>query len=96
MAPIAPGLVRRIGVRSVNVLRMGVETKSGVMRGVVAFDGERELEFSGEAPSICLRASGPLCVDTAAVLNEAATTGCMVTREVRDGPHSLTAAAMKW
>ena len=76
-APIAPGLVVPVGVTGWAPLRVGerVETAPG---GVVAVDGERELELrGGETAEIVLRDDGPRCVDVPAVLAAAAERGAL-------------------
>jgi predicted polyphosphate/ATP-dependent NAD kinase len=77
LAPIAPGRVVEIGVQSWRTLAVGEKVESRTRRGVIALDGEREIEFQGMAPVICLRDSGPRCVDVAAVLAEAARNGVL-------------------
>jgi hypothetical protein len=94
-APIAPGLLVPVGVGDWRVLRTGalVELGSG---GVIALDGERELELRGdERATVRLRADGPRCVDVNAVLREAARRGLLHTglreleldRSVNDDGH---------
>lgn len=71
-APIAPGLVIPVGVDEWRPLRIGeqVEIAAG---GVIALDGERELELRGGSPAeVTLRADGPRCIDVPAVLAAAA------------------------
>jgi predicted polyphosphate/ATP-dependent NAD kinase len=68
-APIAPGLVVPVGVRSWRRLEPGEVVEVATPRGVVAVDGEREIEFGGApAPRVTLRPDGPRCVDVRAVL----------------------------
>jgi predicted polyphosphate/ATP-dependent NAD kinase len=76
-APIAPGLVVDVGVRSWRSLEVGQRVESKTRRGVIALDGEREIEFQEMTPVVCLRDSGPRCVDVRAVLAEAARTGVL-------------------
>jgi hypothetical protein len=82
-APIAPGLLVPVGVRDWRPLRVGelVELGAG---GVIAVDGERELELrDGEHATVRLRAEGPRCLDVTAVLGEAARRGLLRT-ELRE------------
>jgi hypothetical protein len=44
---------------------------------VIAVDGEREIEFHESTPVVCLRDTGPRCLDVGAVLAEAARTGVL-------------------
>jgi predicted polyphosphate/ATP-dependent NAD kinase len=85
LAPIAPGLVVEIGVRSWRTLAVGEKVESKARRGVIALDGEREIEFQAITPVICLRDGGPRCVDVQAVLAEAARTGVLR----RQGPFPM-------
>ncbi|TCP54035.1 ATP-NAD kinase [Tamaricihabitans halophyticus] len=75
-APIAPGLVLPVGVRSWRPLRPGEELPVSADHGVVAVDGEREIELRrGEPATVRLRADGPRCVDVTRVLGIAAREG---------------------
>ncbi len=77
-APIAPGLVRPVGVRGWGVLRPGVRVELAAAGGVIALDGERELELrNGESAFVELRPDGPWCVDVRAVMAEAAKRGLL-------------------
>ncbi|WP_033290979.1 ATP-NAD kinase family protein [Amycolatopsis jejuensis] len=85
-APIAPGLVRPVGVRGWGVLRPGVRVDLAAGGGVIAVDGERELELmNGEGAYVELRPDGPWCVDVRAVMAEAATQG-LLRRTSERGP----------
>ncbi|PRX44571.1 ATP-NAD kinase [Prauserella shujinwangii] len=79
-APIAPGLVAPVGVRSWRPLVPGERVSLGARGGVIAVDGERELELRDETATVLLRADGPRCVDVRAVLAEAARTGLLRVR----------------
>jgi hypothetical protein len=82
-APIAPGLLVPVGVRDWRPLRVGelVELGAG---GVIAVDGERELELhDGGHATVRLCEDGPRCVDVPAVLGEAAHRGLLRT-ELRE------------
>ncbi|XVQ06799.1 ATP-NAD kinase family protein [Spirillospora sp. CA-255316] len=75
-APIAPGLVLPVGVAAWRPLRAGEQVAIGTTRGVVAFDGERELELaSTTGATVRLREDGPLVVDVAAAMSQAAQAG---------------------
>lgn len=85
-APIAPGLVVDVGVRSVRRLRPGERVEIGARRGVLALDGERELELRGGAsPIVRLNPDGPRCVDVPRVLAEAAERGLLCSAATREG-----------
>ncbi|UOX86873.1 NAD(+)/NADH kinase [Amycolatopsis sp. FBCC-B4732] len=77
-APIAPGLVRPVGVRGWGVLRPGVRVELAAAGGVIALDGERELELkNGESAFVELKPDGPWCVDVRAAMAEAARKGLL-------------------
>lgn len=77
-APIAPGLVTRVGVRDIEHMPPGVAYRVHATAGVIAVDGERELTFEpGEQPEVRLRADGPRCVDVPAVLAASARLGLL-------------------
>lgn len=76
LAPIAPGLVREVGVESLEVIRAGDRRRiSG--RGVVAVDGERELEFRDTAPTVTLSLAGPWSLDVPRAMAVAARRGLL-------------------
>ena len=78
LAPIAPGLVVPVGVRSIERIEAGLVHHVDARAGVIAVDGERELAFGpGEHPAVRLRADGPWCVDVAAVLAASARLGLL-------------------
>jgi predicted polyphosphate/ATP-dependent NAD kinase len=85
-APIAPGLVAPVGVRSWTPLRPGQLVDVGSSAGVLSVDGEREIELDG-APTatVRLRADGPRCVDVHRALALAARQGLLLTSS---GAHS--------
>lgn len=75
-APIAPGLVLPVGVDGWRRLDVGEEIRIATQTGVLAVDGEREIEFGpGSHPRIRLRGDGPRCVDVPAVMAAAAAHG---------------------
>ena len=76
LAPIAPGLVREVGVASVEVLRAG-DRRPIPGRGVVAVDGEREIEFRDTTPTVTLSLAGPWSIDVARTMAVAARRGLL-------------------
>jgi predicted polyphosphate/ATP-dependent NAD kinase len=77
-APIAPGLVAPVGVRSWEPLRSGETVEVGARSGVLSVDGEREIELDGgPPPTVRLRADGPRCVDVRRALALAAQEGLL-------------------
>jgi predicted polyphosphate/ATP-dependent NAD kinase len=86
-APIAPGLVVDVGVAGWRRLAVGEQVVVAADRGVVAVDGEREIEFGGRAPPVVrLCPDGPRCVDVRAVLAHAARAGLLVRTPRGPGP----------
>jgi len=85
-APIAPGLVADVGVRDWRPFPPGAEHRVAAARGVIAVDGEREIEFRADAaaPTVRLRPDGPWCIDVPAVLAAAAGRGLFI----NDGRHA--------
>ncbi|MBO0893928.1 MAG: NAD(+)/NADH kinase [Acidimicrobiales bacterium] len=77
-APIAPGLVAPVGVRSWAPLRSGQVEHLDAGAGVLSLDGEREIELDGgPAPTVRLRPDGPRCVDVHRALALAARQGLL-------------------
>ena len=77
MAPIAPGLVRSVGLDTVTVVRAGERLRIAGARGVVAIDGEREIEFSDTGPTVTLSLAGPWSLDTGRAMATAAARGLL-------------------
>ena len=78
LAPIAPGLVVRVGVGEIERMEPGRVHAVGARAGVIAVDGERELTFGpGHQPTVRLRLDGPRCVDVPAVLAASARLGLL-------------------
>ncbi|MDN5796890.1 MAG: NAD(+)/NADH kinase [Intrasporangium sp.] len=76
LAPLAPGLVSRVGVAGVVPLLIGAEHPVAVDRGTIAVDGEREIELGpGDLATVTLTADGPLILDVAAALGAAGELG---------------------
>lgn len=79
LAPIAPGLIRPVGVRESRELAVGETVAVRTPSGVIAVDGEREIEFGpGTHPQVRLGTDGPRCLDVRAVLARAAADGLLV------------------
>lgn len=78
-APVAPGLVLPVGVAEAGVLASGSTRTVRTGQGVVAVDGEREIEFSaGDEVTVTLTDRGPLVLDIAGALRAAAERGLLV------------------
>lgn len=80
LVPIAPGLVRAVGVREMRHLSPGTPFELRSTAGVVALDGEREIVLDGDVPVLTLTTGGPLVVDVPAVLRLAADSGWLRSR----------------
>lgn len=68
LAPIAPGLVVPVTVRRWRLLRPGEEVEVEADQGVLALDGEREIELRGREYGVRLLDDGPWVVDVETVL----------------------------
>jgi len=81
--PIAPGLIVDVPVRAWRKVGLGeVVTLALAAQGVVALDGERELEVSPDRPwEAAVQPDGPRVVDVPAALREACARRCFVRRE---------------
>ncbi|HZC34045.1 MAG TPA: NAD(+)/NADH kinase, partial [Chthoniobacterales bacterium] len=78
-APIAPGLVRRMPIHSVEPLPPDVKLAVVAKCGTIALDGEREIEFTHEEhPLVWLDRDGPLTIDVHKALELAANQGLLV------------------
>ncbi len=68
-APIAPGVVDEIGIKSWSSLLPDQSCAIGPTQGSIAFDGERELSFSGDdRPTVTLRTNAFRTIDVSACM----------------------------
>lgn len=75
-APIAPGMVRPVGIAHWEVMPAGREYAVAQVSGVVALDGERELAFDrGDRVRVTLRENAFPTVDVARCMHTAAAQG---------------------
>lgn len=82
LAPIAPGMVRRISIASHRRLRVGESVRVTQFPNVLALDGERTLVHHQAARvEIRLSADGPRVVDIRATMRAAAAKGYFVERD---------------
>lgn len=73
IAPIAPGRIERVTMRTCQRLEEGMALPLDAGHGTLAFDGEREIEPArGDRYEIALDWGGPLTVDVARTLRYAA------------------------
>lgn len=76
MAAIAPGLLHRVDIRHREVMRIGDRIRLETEAGMLALDGEREVEFlPKDTVEIQLTFDGPLVVDVPETLRRAADNG---------------------
>ena len=76
LAPIAPGLIDRLGIAEVARMQPGQSFAPSIRAGSLAFDGERELTFSeSDSVSIRLVADAFRTVDVPACMAHAAEAG---------------------
>jgi predicted polyphosphate/ATP-dependent NAD kinase len=74
IAPIAPGLVREIGIRDYAQFAPRQRHVLAPRSGTIALDGEREIEFDpGNRIDVALDPNGPQTIDVPATLTYAAT-----------------------
>lgn len=78
LAPIAPGMLRHVGIAQAEAMPAGQWFTVDHAAGVVALDGERELAFApGEQVRIRVRADAFATLDVGRCLHEAAQRGLM-------------------
>jgi len=78
LAALAPGLVQWVGVKSHRRLVIDDVVQFQQAVGTIALDGEREIECSATTlVEVRLRADGPVVVDVAATLADAARSGSL-------------------
>ena len=81
-APIAPGLVVPVGVAAVYDMLPGERQTICAPQGVIALDGEREIEFSdGDRVAVWLDDDGPRTIDVERVMARAAHSGLLTSTD---------------
>ncbi len=86
LAPIAPGLIRRVGIKSYRRLKVGEQVPIEGAPVVIALDGERTLAIhKREAVSARLSPDGPRVVDIRAALKQAAAQGFFIRTGYMEG-----------
>lgn len=73
--PIAPGVIRPVGVTEVVPIRLGEAVALASGAGTLTVDGERELPRPPGSPATVTLTTGPLRIDVAATLAHAARRG---------------------
>jgi predicted polyphosphate/ATP-dependent NAD kinase len=68
-APLAPGLMRRVGIRDFRKIGVGQKCLVAALDGTIAFDGEKEVEISAsDQVEVTLLQDGPWIVDVVTVI----------------------------
>lgn len=63
-APVAPGMIRKVFIKTQNTMKLGEEVNIRFAPSVLALDGEREIEIrKGQYAAIRLAKEGPVVVD---------------------------------
>ncbi len=76
--PLAPGLIVDIGIEKVHDMMPGKAVSLRTTQGVIALDGEREIEFSpDDTVAVRLEWDGPLTIDIPKVMAYAANNGLL-------------------
>jgi predicted polyphosphate/ATP-dependent NAD kinase len=82
LAPIAPGLIHRVGVAHSQVLEIGGAVDLELGSCTIALDGEREIEIGRPRPvRFSLSANGPRVIDPRLALSEAGKRGVFVANQ---------------
>jgi predicted polyphosphate/ATP-dependent NAD kinase len=83
-APIAPGLFAQLGIKRWDRLEFGSSWSPNIERGVIALDGEREIEFGPlDKVRLSLDRLGPSVIDVSKALGAAAKHGIMLSESNR-------------
>jgi predicted polyphosphate/ATP-dependent NAD kinase len=78
-APIAPGLIVPVGVNRISEIHADEPQCLQIRQGVIALDGEREMEFMPDQQvRVQLRSTGPVTIDTEQVMLLAAEKGLLL------------------
>ena len=87
LAPIAPGLIQRVGVRRYARLDFEERVELPTGKGTIALDGEREIVMRPhDSIAVHLRAAGPFVVQPQKALTLAAEQGYFMSER---GPNCL-------
>ena len=76
---VAPGVVERIGIRERRRLDPGETLSTTIEEGVLAVDGERDLELTNATVDLTVRTDGPRLIRSVKTLDVAARDGAFVT-----------------
>ena len=76
LAPVGPGLIRRVKIRDYRLLSRGEEVMLAPADCTIALDGERQIEvFADQEVSVRLSDCGPCVVDVRRCMHEASRCG---------------------
>ncbi|MFC3057500.1 ATP-NAD kinase family protein [Paenirhodobacter populi] len=79
LAPIAPGLIDRVGIAGIETMRPGAAHRPSIPAGALAFDGERELIFTeSDEVSVRLVPDAFRTIDVPACMAHAALAGLFI------------------
>ena len=79
VAPVAPGLFAQLGIERWDELQLGSTWTPTIDRGVIALDGEREIEFRAvDNVRLSLDRFGPSVIDVSKALGVVAKHGIMI------------------
>jgi predicted polyphosphate/ATP-dependent NAD kinase len=97
LAPIAPGLIVPVGVERVQEIAFGERQTIGISQGVIALDGEREIEFGpNDHVTVHLERDGPFTIAIERVMARAAQDGLLVSsRKLVECQEALTYATQQ-
>jgi hypothetical protein len=94
--PLAPGLIVPVGVSGVCEIRPGQPQTLRERKGVIALDGEREIEFTPDQhATVRLDLQGPYTIDIDRVMALAAREGTLVSRRLDKMKESVAYAAQQ-
>jgi predicted polyphosphate/ATP-dependent NAD kinase len=79
LAPVAPGMIKKVYIKSRQVMEPGQEIPIGLTPSVLALDGEREVEIrAGQRVAVRLAEKGPRVVDMHRTMAAAMKRGILV------------------
>ncbi len=91
VAPIAPGLIKEVGLKSIDIIAIGDAVPVRYVPSIVALDGERQLKvLPGNQIAIRLSDAGPKVVEVFEVLKLATENGIFATMKNRRSRAALS------
>lgn len=87
--PIAPGLFQQIGIKSSQQIEFDKAIHIETTQGVIALDGEREIEFSQKDDvSIVVKQDGPVTINVEEAIAQASKLGVFINKPEKKSNHS--------